>query len=93
VFLSSIVSKDGVGLYNNTVWAYPVVVPKPPLMLSSTGSALNSAVTAVLIVALIIKLVGGACSPVMWGMLNQMQIIYFFPLLMLYFPQNLSSFL
>lgn len=92
-FLSSFKSTDGVNLFNDTVWTFPFANSKPPIMLQSTGSSLNGIATGILVAALIIKIAGGPCSPIMWGMLNQMQIIYFFPLLMLYFPQNLASFL
>jgi uncharacterized membrane protein len=35
----------------------------------------------------------GDSSPMLWGMLNTIQIIYFFPLLGMYFPANFNAFL
>ena len=35
----------------------------------------------------------GDGSPLLWGMLNTIQIIYYFPLLSFYYPPRLSKFL
>jgi len=64
-----------------------------PTLLSATGTIIEAVLTWTIFGILFVNISFGDSSPLLWGMMNSMQLIYYFPLLSFYYPSNFLMFL
>lgn len=57
------------------------------------GSSVNTAMTVTMITLISTNVLMGQSAELLWGFLNTVQLMYFFPVLQLYFPDNLAAIL
>ena len=90
---SEFLSNNGASLYNSYLETSLNKVSLTADAVSAMGSSINNAMSVSIVVMIASNLLLGQSSELLWGFLSTIQIIYFFPLLNLYFPDNFSSLL
>jgi len=63
-----------------------------PDAIGMIGSSMNSFMSFTLVALMASNVLLGQSSELMWGFLNTMQVMLFFPVLQLYFPDHLANF-
>lgn len=61
--------------------------------MAAVGSTMNSVVSATVVAMVSANIVMAQSTELLWGFINTLQILYFFPVLNLKFPDHLSSIL
>ena len=89
---TSFKSTLGSELFNKGVWTYPHSDFQEEGAVAAGGMMMDKIITYTLLAIIFVNVIFGGASPLLWGMLNTIQIIYFFPLLSLYYPAHLGSF-
>lgn len=64
-----------------------------PAILEAGGEVVDKTLTITVIIFLVTNSIMGGSSELLWGMLNTLQIFYYFPLLSIYFPSDYAKFL
>eukprot|EP00345_Euplotes_harpa_P013046 CAMPEP_0168333076 /NCGR_PEP_ID=MMETSP0213-20121227/9370_1 /TAXON_ID=151035 /ORGANISM="Euplotes harpa, Strain FSP1.4" /LENGTH=289 /DNA_ID=CAMNT_0008337287 /DNA_START=498 /DNA_END=1368 /DNA_ORIENTATION=- len=64
-----------------------------PDVVAVLGASTNTAMTVSMVAMVSTNIIMGQSSELLWGFMNTIQIMYFFPLLQLYFPDNLYTIL
>jgi hypothetical protein len=82
-------SEEGAELYNNTVWTYPYENKEQSEGMKQGGGIMDKLITWTLFAIIAFNVMAGDSTPLLWGMLNTIQIMYFFPLLSFYYPTHL----
>ena len=88
---SKFVSENEASLYNSKLNTPLYKVSLVSSAISSTGSGMNAAMTTTIAAVISSNVMLQQSSSLLWGFLSTIQIIYFFPLLSLYYPDNLST--
>lgn len=92
-FSDQFLSTNGVNLYNKQAKGNLNKVPVYPDIIAIAGASTNVMMaTTVSSIVTINILLSGSCE-LLWGFLNTMQIIYFFPLMSHYLPDLYMQFL
>jgi hypothetical protein len=86
-------SVEGATLYTDLVWTHPYKIPVLPEMLEAGGEVVDKTLTITIVVFLAGNSLMGGSSELLWGMINTLQIFYYFPLLSMYFPSDYAKFL
>ena len=68
-------------------------VPVTPDVVAMIGGGLNNIMSVTLVALISSNMMLGQSSELLWGFMNTIQIMYFFPILQLYFPDVLASIL
>ena len=92
-FSNSFKSITGSPLFINSIWTYPYKIVEGNLNLNIVGDAFDYIIVILLAVLVTINILTGGSSPLLWGFINTLQLIYFFPLLNLNFPSHFVSFI
>ena len=90
---TTFVSQTGVTLYNNETSGRTKKIPVYPDLVKAAGEGSNGLMTTSMVVIISSNVVLGQSSELLWAFINTIQIIYFMPLLSLYFPDHYSRFL
>ena len=88
---SKFLSENEAPLYNSKLNTPLYKVSLVSSAVSSTGSGMNAAMTTTIAAVISSNVMLQQSSSLLWGFLSTIQIIYFFPLLSLYYPDNLST--
>jgi cysteine-rich repeat protein len=86
-------SQNNANLSTRTLSAALYKIPMVSEAIGSVGTGINSFMGVTFAALIASNILLGQSTELMWGFMNTMQIIYFFPLLMLYYPDNLSTIL
>ena len=92
-FLSQFLSTNGVNVYNNQVSGTLNKVPVYPDIIAIAGMSTNAIMTSSIASIVSANMLLSQSWELLWGFLNTMQLIYFFPLLSHYFPDLYMQFL
>jgi len=79
-------AETGARLANDLVWAYPNQVINTNNAAEASSSVFQNTIQWTFLFILMANVLVGDSSPLLWGMLNTLQIIYYFPLLTLNYP-------
>ena len=85
-------SSKGLNLQNDLVWSYPNYPPEKPQM-KKAGPSIERILLFTILAVVILNSVFGGEGEFMWGMMNTLQIIFYFPILSHFFPIHLQQFL
>jgi hypothetical protein len=88
-FTDDFMGENSAPMMNYTVWGHPYEDKDQHDAVKYSGTWLANIMWFTLIAFLAFKAILGESCPLLWGMLNSIQIIYFFPLLMMYYPPHL----
>jgi len=86
-------SKYGAELLTKSLKGFLYKIPIIPDMIKTIGESTNYIMSATIILLIASNLLLNQSSELLWGFLNTMQIIFFFPILQLYFPDHLAMIL
>jgi len=86
------VSLDGLTLANDLVWTYPFAPPETS-QISSAGTSIDKALLIIILLLVAFNAIFAGDGEYMWGMMNTLQIIFYFPILSHYFPIFVMQFL
>lgn len=89
----SFISEDGVTLYNNEVKGNTNPTTESQSLVEAAGKASDATITTSLVAIISSNALLGQSCELLWAFTNTIQIIYFMPLLSLYFPSSFSQFL
>ena len=78
---SQFLNVNGTPLLNDLVWGYPNKNYDPAPLLKSAATTIDYTMKSVFLGMMIMNSVMSASSSQMWGMLNTIQIIFYFPIL------------
>ena len=90
---TSFVTQNGVTLYNNESSDHTVEEEVDPDLVKLAGQGSNGLMTTSLVVIISSNLALGKSNELLWASINIIQIIYFMPLLSLYYPNHYKRFL
>ena len=88
---SKFISINNIPLYNSNLNTTLNKVTYISSEISSAGSGVNAVMTTTIVAVISSNVMFQQSSDLLWGFLSTIQIIYYFPLLSLYFPDNLSA--
>ena len=74
-------STEGTSLYHDLVWGHPNKIPIPPAIVAIMGGTSDVIMKTSIVGIVAINQLAGGSAALMWGALNTIQIITFFPLL------------
>ena len=83
----------GATLATSQLSASLIKTPVLPDVIAVIGSSTNTIMTVTMVTMISTNVLLSQSSELLWGFLNTIQIMYFFPLLQLYFPDNLATIL
>lgn len=86
-------STSNVELYNSEVECFLYKVPIVPEVIAAIGTSINTAMSVTMVALITSNVLLGQSSELLWGFLNTIQIMFYFPLLSLYYPDNLAELL
>jgi cysteine-rich repeat protein len=87
------VSKYEPKLITKKLYGFLYKVPILPNVIGAIGSSTNNIMSTTLVALVVSNVLLGESSELLWGFMNTIQIMFFFPLLMLYFPDHLTAIL
>ena len=90
---TTFVSQTGVTLYNNETSENTEKILVYPDLVKAAGEGSNGLLTTSMVVIISSNVALGQSSELLWAFINTIQIIYFMPLLSLYYPDHYSRFL
>lgn len=90
---SQLKSLNGATLLNSELSAPVYKVPIVPDYIEPVGKGMDIVITVTIFAFITSNVLLKQSTELLWGFLNAIQIIYFFPLLQLYYPDNLAAFL
>ena len=86
-------NKLGPTLITKQLDGYLYKVPQVPDVVAIMGSSTNQVISFMVVMMISSSLLLSQSSELLWGFLNTLQIIYYFPLLELYYPDALAQLL
>ena len=86
-------SKDGAQLITESLEGWLYKVPVVPEVIALIGTTANSAVSSMAVIMVASNILLSQSSELLWGFMNTLQIIYYLPLLQLYYPDALAQLL
>jgi hypothetical protein len=87
------VSKYEANLITKKLYGYLYKIPILPDVVAAIGSSTNNIMSITLVALVGSNVLLGQSSELLWGFMNTIQIMFFFPLLMLFYPDNLAAIL
>lgn len=90
---ASFISQNGTSLYYNEVKGNTYSTPINPALVAAAGTTVNAALTTSMVAIISSNIALGSSSTMLWGFINTVQIIFFMPLMSLYYPDHYCSFL
>ena len=88
---SNFVSQNGATLYTKSLSGSLFKVLIGTESIEQAGSSLNSAVGGTIVTLIASNLMFGTSSEMLWGFINTLQIMYFWPVLSLNYPDHLRG--
>ena len=86
-------SKGGANLVTEKLEGWLYKVPVIPEAIALIGSTANSAISSIAVLMIASNILLSQSSELLWGFMNTLQIIYYLPLLQLYYPDALAQLL
>ena len=74
------------------MWTYPQNEDEANASIAISSEIVEKALVMSLVVIILLNVLFGGGSALLWGMMNSIQIVYFFPLLSMHFPSHLEQF-
>ena len=90
---TTFVSQNGTTLYNNETSGNTNKIPVYPDLVKAAGEGSNWLMTTSMVVIISANVALGQSCELLWAFVNTIQIIYFMPLMSLYYPDHYSRFL
>lgn len=90
---SVFLSQNATTLYNNKVKGNTHKILVYPDLVEAAGESTNLIMTTTMVTIISANLIMGQSSSLLWGFMNTIQIIYFMPLLSMYYPEHYGQFL
>ena len=88
---SQFVSQNGASLYNSKLSTKLNKIELVEKSVETVSKTLDYTITISMIMIISLNVLLDESSELIWGFINTIQIMFFFPLLMLYFPDNLLT--
>jgi hypothetical protein len=89
---SEFLSINEANLITTSLFGYLYKIPMLPDILNPIGTGVGTSLSITLIFLVASNIILGQSSELLWGFMNTMQIMLFFPVLQLYYPDVLAEF-